>query len=166
MITLKTDISLFFTYVGIILILYNLCCLKYANLLQDEMLHCTFCGPLTTRIMRDKHDQPLGPHSLHSNMPTYLLVRAFLVNVEATLVHNSRDMGTISKCNINWPKIPVKYGIEYNEKPYRFPIEPNSANRYSMPRKTFNAPHSVTGCQHNHMRHKHTNAGHEIVPFS
>jgi hypothetical protein len=68
-------------------------------------------------------------------MLTYLLVRTFLVNVKATLVHNSRDMGTISKWNINWPKIPVKYVIKYNEKPYRFPTEPNSGNRYSRPRK-------------------------------
>jgi hypothetical protein len=78
----------------------------------------------------------LAPHSLPSNMLTYLLLRAFLVNVEATLVHNSRDMGTVSKWNINWPKIPVKYVIEYNEKPYRFPIEPNSANRHSTPSET------------------------------
>jgi hypothetical protein len=96
----------------------------------------------------------LAPHNRRGNMLTYLLVRAFLVNVEATLVHNSRDMGTISKCNINWPKIPVKYVIEYNEKQYRFPIAPNSVNRYSRRRKTLKH-HTVTGSQRNHMRRKH-----------
>jgi hypothetical protein len=69
-------------------------------------------------------------------MLTYLLIRAFLLKVESVLVHNSRDMGTIPKWNINSSKIPVKYVIEYNEKPYRFPIEPNGGNRYSRPRKT------------------------------
>jgi len=116
----------------------------------------------------------LAPHNLRSNMLTYLLVRAFLVNVEAPLLHNSRDMGTISKWNINWPKIPVKYVIEYNEKPYRFPIEPNSGNRCSRRRKTLKhhtlwPDVNTTICVANisiGTWPKHTNASHEIVPVS
>jgi hypothetical protein len=65
----------------------------------------------------------LGPHSLRSNMLTYFLVRAFLQTVETTLGRHGHNL-------------KVKYVIEYNEKPYRFHIEPNTRNRYSSPSET------------------------------